>query len=177
METGRLTHQLYNYMFGKDSLGNRSSQAQVSGFTLVEVALAMSIIAMVFSITIVAYIHACTRAKWSGYSLAAQALAVQQIEQARSAVWDPTQNPPVDELANLPTKTTNQLNLPISGTNVLFATNYITVSLLTNNGSQFHMVRVDTVWNFVGYATNRVHIFTNTAVSYFAPDNPDPSDF
>jgi type II secretory pathway pseudopilin PulG len=165
-------------MFGKDSFGNRSSKRPVSGYTLVEVALAMSIVALVFSVTIVSYIHATTRAKWSGYSLAAQALAVQQIEQARSALWDPTMGATgYDELLNLPTVTTNTLNLPISGTNVLFATNYITVSLFTNNGSQFHMVRVDTVWNFVGYATNRQHVFTNTAVSYFAPDNPDPNDF
>jgi type II secretory pathway pseudopilin PulG len=60
-----------------------------SGFTLAEVVTAIGIVAMIFGGMMVAYTQATRRAQWSGYSMAAQGLAIQQLEQARSAQWDP----------------------------------------------------------------------------------------
>jgi prepilin-type N-terminal cleavage/methylation domain-containing protein len=67
------------------------------GFTLVEVVIALGIVTLLFSGILTAYIQSGRQAEWAGYSLAAQAIGVQQIEQARSAVWDFNMN----QLTNL----------------------------------------------------------------------------
>ncbi len=143
----------------------------IAGFTLVEVVMSIAVVALAFGTILTAYIQATQRAEWSGYSLAAQALAIQQLEQARSAKWDVLDTPTVDEITNLPPMMTNILDLPISGTNVVIATNFITVSTImisTNPPVPIHMVRVDTVWAFHWKSVNR--LFTNTAANYYAPD-------
>src|ERR1039458_7246431 len=70
-----------------------------AAFTLAEVVIAIAIMGMVFSGTIYGYVQATKRAQWSGYSLAAQALAIQQIEQVRSAQWDVYKS--IDDSTNL----------------------------------------------------------------------------
>ena len=64
-----------------------------------------------------------------------------------------------------------------SGTNVIRATNYVTVRMLYFNNSanppvQLQMMQVDTVWPFT-VGTNPKY-FTNSIATYFAPDNRDP---
>ncbi len=66
-------------------MGTRRSR----GSTLVEVIFAIVIVVVVFAGVILAYTQASYRAQWTGYSLAAESLAIKQIEQARSARWDP----------------------------------------------------------------------------------------
>ena len=58
------------------------------GFTIIEVVISIALMSVVFSGIILGYIHTAQRAQWSGCSLAAQALSIQQLEQARAAVWD-----------------------------------------------------------------------------------------
>jgi len=149
----------------------RSKSKSVQAFTLAEVVIALAIAALVFAGLILAYVQSTRRAEWTGYSLAAQALAVQELEAARSAKWDVQSVPPVDELTNLPSMTWSVLDLPISGNNVTYATNYIsvkTISLSTTPPESVRMVKVDTVWPFAkGRATT---YFTNTVANYFAPD-------
>src|SRR6516165_6822111 len=53
-----------------------------SGMSLIEVVIAMAIVALIFGGTIQSYIQSSQRIKWSGYSLAAQSLAQETIEQA-----------------------------------------------------------------------------------------------
>ncbi|MCX6896615.1 MAG: prepilin-type N-terminal cleavage/methylation domain-containing protein [Verrucomicrobia bacterium] len=153
-------------------------------FTLVEVVVALAISVMLFSGIIVAYTQTCRRAEWSGYSLAAQALAIQQLEQARAAKWDRS----INELASLTNLTSwvwdgtngsgysvSVLDLPLAGTNnVVYATNRITVKMISVNNStvppvKVQMVRVDTVWRWVSDKTPK--LFTNTVATYLAPDN------
>ena len=74
---------------------------QKRGFTLAEVVIALAIITMILASIIVAYTQAAYRAEWSGYSLAAESLAIKQIEQARSARWDPASGPPIIEIYSL----------------------------------------------------------------------------
>lgn len=141
------------------------------GFTLVEVVLAVGILALVFGGILAAHVQSARRAEWTGYSLAAQALAIQQIEQARSAKWDVLDTPVVNEITNLPSVTWAVLDLPISGTNEIRATNFVTVStitLSTNPTASVQMVQVSTVWPFVSGGSTR--LFTNTIANYFAPD-------
>ena len=151
-------------------LGGRS-KARARGLTLVEVLLSVAIIALVFGGVLGTYLHTCYRAEWSGYSLAAQSLSVQQVEQAKSAVWDIQSVPVKNELTNMATVTSAMLDVPISGTNVVWATNYATirpVTILSNPPIQVYLVKVDTVWPFRW--KNEVRYHTNTTTSYIAPD-------
>jgi type II secretory pathway pseudopilin PulG len=137
---------------------------------LAEVVVSLVIVATVFGGILVAYIQAARRAEWTGRSLAAQALAIQQIEQARSSRWDLTTG--MNELTNVGNSSFSALDLPSAGTNYVWATNYITASMLTftaPNAYQLRMITVDTVWPFTWRTTTRY--FTNRTCTYCAPDN------
>src|SRR5438093_2312579 len=135
-------------------------------FTLAEVVIAMAITVMSLGGVIMGYIFAMRQAEWSAYSLAAQSLANQRLEQTRAAKWDPRASPPVDEVIanNFPTVPTNILDMPVSGTNMAYATNFTTISDVTNGGYPLKLIRVDCVWSF------RERVFSNTIATYRAPD-------
>lgn len=170
-----------------------------SAFTLAEVVIAIAIVAVVYGGMFVGYTQATRRAQWTGYSLAAQALAVQQIEQARSAVWDPSM--PQNQITNLSLISSNlsgaansytytgyswtNLDIPSYGANFVRATNFVKITMLTysNSGASalsgvyLQMIRVDTVWPFIwgsGSGTKTL-LYTNTICTYEAPDNRDNS--
>jgi type II secretory pathway pseudopilin PulG len=148
-------------------------------FTLAEVVISIAVTGLVFTGILTGYVQSARRAEWSGYSLAAQALAIQQLEQGRSAVWDFSTG---NTRNNSGTKTATGyswgiLDLPYSGTNVVRATNFVTVRMfyfnnVANPPVQLQMMQVDTVWPFT-VGTVRKY-FTNTVATYFAPDNRDP---
>lgn len=163
-----------------------------SGFSLAEVVISIAVMGLVFVGILAGYIQSARNAEWTGYSLAAQALAIQQIEQARSAVWDFSTGNGRNELTNLfllnaqynsSTKTKTgyswaTLDLPYSGTNVVRATNYVSVRMFFFNNVasppvQLQMMQVDTVWPLRRGTTLRY--YTNTVATYFAPDNRDPN--
>lgn len=163
-------------------------RSRVSAFTLMEVVIAMVIIATVLGGMTVAYTQATRRAQWTGYQLAAQALAVQSIEQARSAVWD--QSLKLNQITNLNLSGWSyssgvmrgyswaNLDLPISGSNFIRATNFVTIIMPYLNGTtnppvQVQMIKVQTVWPFLWGNVSRY--YTNTIATYCAPDNRDPS--
>jgi prepilin-type N-terminal cleavage/methylation domain-containing protein len=142
-----------------------------AGFTLVEVVVCMALGGIIFGGLLTSHLQGAYRAEWSGYSLAAQSLANQQVEQARSAVWDTMQYPVKNEIANLLTNTAAVLDLPLRGTNTVWATNHCTVqsiSLANAPGASVYMVRVETVWPFTWGKKTRY--FTNTVADYFAPE-------
>jgi prepilin-type N-terminal cleavage/methylation domain-containing protein len=162
--------------------------AVLAGFTLIEVVVALAIVTLLFSGILSAYIQSGRQVEWSGYSLAAQALGIHQIEQARSGVWDYSISK--NEITNLnllswsynaTTRvgtgyTTNILDLPVSGTNIVVATNFVTVKMLNLTGFsnvQVQMVSVDTVWPLL--SSKGVRFYTNRTASYFGPDNRDTS--
>lgn len=171
-------------MFLKNLPLSVEQKRQTLAFTLAEVVMSIAIAAIVFGGIILAYVQSTRRAEWSGYSLAAQALAVQQLEQARSAIWDPPLRNFVTNL-NLTWISANPrkgyswgiLDLPITTNGVtVIATNYVTITMITNVGGvpgvSLQMVRVDTVWPF---QTRQAKLyFTNTIATYLAPDNRDP---
>jgi len=143
----------------------------VAGFTLAEVLISLAIGAMIFAGLIGAYVQTSYRAEWSGYSLAAQALAIQQLEQARAADWDISTTPVKNEITNIPMITSAILDLPVKGTNVVWATNFTTITSIpiTNTvGASVYMVRVDTAWPFIW--AGKTHYYTNTVADLFAPD-------
>ena len=164
-------------------------------FTLAEVVISIAIVTTIFGGMFVAYTQSTKRAQWTAYALAAQALGVQQLEQARSALWDPASQTHVNNLTNLifwPGSVSNwnlagnyivtgyswtNLDLPTSGGNFVTATNYVTVRMLcwgntdgtTISAAPFQMVRVDTVWPFTWGPATR--LYTNTICTYVSPDN------
>src|SRR5271155_4204210 len=120
-------------------LGMIPAPVSSGGFTLLEVVIAVTIVVLVFAGIIKAYVQTGQRLEWTGYSLAAQSLAVETIEQARATVWDPAQTPPVNEVTNLNLQgvqlttsgsdftltghCTNILDVPYESTNSVVATN------------------------------------------------------
>jgi prepilin-type N-terminal cleavage/methylation domain-containing protein len=162
----------------------------IAGFTLVEVVISVAIVAVVFGGIIASYIQSGLRLQWAGYSLAAQSLANQTVEQAKSAVWDPAQTPQVNQLYQMKLLgivsnstswsgySTNILDVPYSSTNYVLATNYVTLKTLTVSnytGVLIQLMRVDTVWPF--YIRRQNLFFTNTICAVIAPDNRDASTF
>lgn len=171
-----------------DSPAAGSRRRNIRAFTLAEVVMAIAIVATVMGGMTVSYTQATRRAQWSGYQLAAQALAVQSLEQARAAVWDQTIGAQKNEITNLNLSSWSysagvltgyswtNLDLPVSGTNYVRATNYVRVSMqylngVTNPPVQVQMIRVQTVWPFRWGNVNR--FYTNTLSTYCAPDNRD----
>lgn len=158
-----------------------------AAFTLVEVVISLAIVGLVFGGVINSYIQSGVRVQWAGYSLAAQSLAVQVIEQAKAGIWDPTQS--VNNLTNMnllspsynsSTATytgysTGILDVPYSGNNYTLATNFVTVQMVSVSGQtnvQMQFVRVDTVWPF--FARGRNLVFTNSVATMIGPDDRQP---
>jgi hypothetical protein len=167
-----------------------------SGFTCTfwEVLIAMIIVALVCGTIFNGYVMGAKRGQWTGYSLAAQSLCVQSVEQVRSAVWDIAMGN--TEITNMTLfnktltvsgpnwvmtgYTTNILDIPWKGTNYVMATNFITVQTFFENGTsnpwvQMQSIQVQTVWPFDDWGNFSIKYYTNTACSYMAPDNRDPS--
>jgi type II secretory pathway pseudopilin PulG len=142
-----------------------STNDKRAAFSLVELVIATSIAALTIGGSIYAYVLSMQRAEWSAYSLAAHSLAMQRIEQARAAKWDPMGFPPVDELvsSNFPVQV-DVLDIPISGTNVAYATSVTSIATITVN-PPLKRIRVDCSWSFVNRGA-----FTNTLVTYRASD-------
>jgi hypothetical protein len=133
--------------------------------SLPEVVISLAIGGLVFGGVITTYMQGAIRAEWSAYNLAGHSLAVQRLEQARAAKWDTQSSPPVDLVVatNFP-PTVDLMDLPISGTNFTFATNFVTISTISTN-PPLKLISVDTVWSF-----RPGKVFTNSTASYRAPD-------
>src|SRR5688572_22083905 len=139
-----------------------STYRSAMAFTLIEIVMATGFSAMVIGATIYGYIMSAKRAEWSAYSLAAHSMAMQRVEQARAAKWDPAGFPPVDDLTYKPA-VVDILDIPISGTNIASATSTTTIVTISTN-PLLKKIRVETVWPFVNRG-----IFTNVVVTYRAP--------
>ncbi len=172
----------------------RRPRRRVAGMTLVEVLMALLIVGLVFGSIIQGYIISGKMTEWSGYSLAAQSMGVQVLEQVRSATWDPTLNK--CEVTNMPMLgsslqystgsvwtnysgyVTNIMDVPWHGNGYVVVTNFINfrvVSFASNTNVQLIMARIDTVWPFNDWGKYQARVYTNTVSTYLAPDNPDSS--
>jgi prepilin-type N-terminal cleavage/methylation domain-containing protein len=136
-----------------------------AGFTLAETLVSIMIMGLVFSGVLLGYTRASQRAEWSGLSLAAEALCLRQMEQFRAVLWDTQNVPIIDNTTNIVTSNVMILDIPISGSNVVYATNTFTIQSFTQAGpSYFKMITAQTVWALNG------KVYTNQLVDYRAPD-------
>lgn len=130
-----------------------------------EAVIASSIAAMMFGGIVYGYIQSGRNAEWSAYSFAAQSMAMQRLEQTRACKWDPESTPAVDELvsANFPTLV-SILDVPMSGSNYIYATNFTTISTISTT-PELRMIVVETVWGFING-----RLYTNSIGTCRAPD-------
>jgi prepilin-type N-terminal cleavage/methylation domain-containing protein len=150
---------------GRPCQSGRCQAAQTStGFTLVEVLVSVAIAALVIGGVMTGYTTKTKRAEWSAYSTAAQSAALQQVEQIRTAKWDPLALPATDELvgSNFPVVPV-KLDLPDATGTPAYATNHTTITSLSSN-PPLKLIRVDTVWFL-----NARGPFTNTVTTYRSP--------
>lgn len=137
------------------------------GFTLAEVVVAIAIATLSFGGVILGYVLTSDRAEWSAYSLAAQSLAMQGVEQARGAKWDPKSWPSVDELGVTNYTQVEILDVPVSGQPVQ-ATNYIRVTAVAQD-PPLRELRADCVWSLRNGLRSRGP-FTNTVITLRTAD-------
>jgi type II secretory pathway pseudopilin PulG len=111
------------------------------------------------------YTMASRRAQYSAFQLAANSMAMQQMESIVAASWVISGTSVTNIFSPSLTNTqVNALCLPSSGTNLVYATNYATVRQISTN-PPYVMVQVSCVWNFMGLG-----VFTNTVAVLRSPD-------
>lgn len=126
----------------------------------------MGIAVLTMAGVVYGYAVSCKRAEWSAYSLAAQSLAIQRMEQARACKWDLQASPTVDELVacNFPV-VTNIMDVPMAGTNLTLGV-CKTVITQVSAAPPLKSIQVDCTWSFLNGRK-----FTNTVLTYRGPDN------
>jgi type II secretory pathway pseudopilin PulG len=141
------------------------SRKRRQAFTLMEALIASTIAAIMFGGIVYGYVQSSRSAEWSAFSFAAQSMAMQRLEQARSCKWDPEATPAVDQLVSSNfTVQVNVLDVPMSGSNVTYATNITTITTIST-APPLKMISVDTVWQFINGKN-----YTNSIATYRAPD-------
>lgn len=147
-------------------IASRSNRVSTNaGFTLIEVVMAMLLVGITVTGIVAGFIQSHRQAEWASYSLAAQSLALTPLEEARAAKWDPYQSPPTNQITtnNFPLRV-HILDVPISGTNIVYATNRTFIRTVSTNPPLLE-ISVQTTWRFANRG-----IFTNTALTYRGPD-------
>lgn len=153
-----------------------------------EVIVSVALSVMVFAAILTGYIHATKRAEWSGYNLAAGATSIQQIEQARAAVWDTdtgnnvigipllgrVTNGSISGYFTLTGYNTNILDIPYAGgvSNALWVTNYVTLvrtNVMGQTNVPLQFMKVASVWRFRAWERDRY--YTNTMATILSLDD------
>jgi prepilin-type N-terminal cleavage/methylation domain-containing protein len=145
--------------FGRPPAGSEA------GMTLVEVVVALAISGVAIGAIVSGYIFCANSAERSALSLAANATAMQRIEETRSAKWDTSSSPAVDQLVatNFPDKVVT-LDVSGSGAGITYATNLTQISLISAS-PPLKRIHVDCVWSF-----NGSRLLTNSIETCRAPD-------
>ncbi len=147
-----------------------NKQKATTAFTLVEMVMAIAILAFVMAGMIYGYVQTNRRAEWSSMSLAAQSIAVAAIEQVRAAQWAVNGGALVtNQLQLLPLSyiRTNTMLIPSTGqlTNVL-TTVSISTNIYPNDNPPVRQFRAVCFWYFPGNSKQ----FSNTLITWRAPD-------
>ena len=133
--------------------------------TLVEVVVALAISGLAVGSIVSGYLFSANSAEKSALSLAANARAMERIEEARSAIWDTSHSPVVDQLVatNFPVKVV-PLDLSVSGVVITYATNVTQISTIPGV-SPLKRIHVDCIWSYKGSP-----LLTNSIETLRGPD-------
>jgi len=136
-----------------------------AGTTLVEVAIALAITGLTVGGIVAGYIYCTTAVVKAELVQAANARVMQRIEEARSARWDTSVWPTVDQLVatNFPDESVT-LDMPGSASGGTTAIIQTTISQLSLTPPT-RRIRVDCIWQFRG-----VEQITNTVETIRGPD-------
>lgn len=143
----------------KQTAGQRTRMA----FSLVEVMVCMALFALIASGVVYGFSQAERNAEWSSMSLAAQSIASEGLERARSATWE-TESSSDTTSDELPASTnvywqTNVMAVPATGKNI---TNYVSIQVTTVTGNPpLRQITAKCGWQFP--LTKKW--FTNTVVT------------
>jgi type II secretory pathway pseudopilin PulG len=132
--------------------------------TLIEVVVALAITGLTVAGIVTGYIFCTTSSVKDSLYMAANAKAMQRIEETRSAIWDTSSFPAVDQLVatNFPDEVVTNLSGADSG--ITSATIQTDITQISTNPS-LKEIRVDCIWQFKGVET-----ITNTIETCRAPD-------
>ena len=142
-----------------------SKAPRASALTLIEVVVSLAIAGISITGIVTGYMFSSREMEETACSTAAECMARQRVEQARSAKWDTLANPPVDELvsSNFPV-IVSPLDIPVRGNNPLYATNTTTITTASDS-PPLRIIRVESVWSLPPRGP-----FTNTISAFRAPD-------
>ena len=128
----------------------------------------MAIASLTFGGVLFGYVRTTDHAQWSAYSLSAQSLAGQAVEQVRAARWDPQASPAVDQLGCTNFVRAEQLDAAPSGSPV-WATNYISITPVSTD-PPLRQLRADCVWSMASRGGKLRGPFTNTVITLRTTD-------
>ncbi|MFZ1074210.1 MAG: prepilin-type N-terminal cleavage/methylation domain-containing protein [Verrucomicrobiia bacterium] len=136
-----------------------------AGMTLVEVIIALAIAGLMVAGIVSGYIYCTTSAAKAELAQAANARAMERIEETRSAQWDTSSYPTTNQLVatNFPDEV---VSLDLSGTNAggTTATIQTYITQISTN-PPFTKIHVDCIWQFQG-----AELITNSIETIRAPD-------
>jgi prepilin-type N-terminal cleavage/methylation domain-containing protein len=121
-----------------------------AGMTLIEVVIALAITGLTVGGIVSGYIYCTTAAVKAELFQAANAKALERLEQTRGAIWDTSSYPVVDQLvaSNFPDET---VTLDMPGTNAIGTTATIQTTIAQISASPLiRSVHVDCIWQFRG---------------------------
>jgi prepilin-type N-terminal cleavage/methylation domain-containing protein len=142
-----------------------------AGMTLIEVVIALALAGLMVAGLVTGYIFCSTSTVKDSLYMAANARAMERIEETRSAVWDISSYPVVDQLVatNFPDETNVILDLVGSGSATNLATittdiSQILPSAASPSSAPVRRIHVDCIWQFKG------ELITNSIETCRAPD-------
>jgi type II secretory pathway pseudopilin PulG len=143
-----------------------SKRRDAHGMTLVEVLVAFAISGLATAGIVYGYVFSINSAERFSMSQAANAQAIERMEQVRSALWDSSSSPVVDQVvsSNFPNQTV-ALDLSGAGTGVTYATNITQISTISTS-PPLKRIHVDCVWTFGMSQT----LMTNSIETCRGPD-------
>jgi hypothetical protein len=134
---------------------------------LAEVVISMAMAALTVSGIISCYLMAVQRSEWTAASTAASQLAMDRMAQLRALRWEVSWEGDTTRtnelLAGSFVDEAEPLDLAQTGTDPLMATNFVTVTRLSD--PPLLLLRVDCVWSLLSRGP-----FTNSLVSYRSSD-------
>jgi type II secretory pathway pseudopilin PulG len=141
------------------------SERSQAGMTLVEVVIALTVTGLAIGGIIGGYNFCTAAAQKAALIQAANARAMERVEETRSVKWDATAWPSVDQLvaSNFPTKT---VTLDMSGSGEVTTTAMLETQISrVSTNPPLKRVRVNCIWQF-----RSGPFITNTIETFRAPD-------